>query len=142
MAEASFGKTVKVHYSVKLDDGTVVDNTFDHEPFLFTIGLGQAIPGFEDAVISMIPGTSKTVKLPVEEAYGPYNKELVTEVDRSEFPADFVFEAGQQLELSRIDGGFDLATVLKVSEKTVTLDRNHPMAGKELTIDIQLLEIT
>jgi peptidylprolyl isomerase len=142
MAEASFGNTVKVHYSVKLDDGTVVDNTFDHEPFLFTIGLGQAIPGFENAVTDMSPGTSKTVRVPVEEAYGPYNKELVSEVNRNDFPADFVFKVGQQLELSRIDGGFDLVTVLKVSEKTVTLDRNHPMAGKELTIDIQLLEIT
>lgn len=142
MAEASIGNTVKVHYSVKLDDGTVVDNTFDHEPFLFTIGFGQAIPGFEDAVIGMSPGASKTVRVPVDEAYGPYDKYLITEVERSEFPADFAFEAGQQLELSRADGLVDLVTVLKVSEKTVTLDKNHPLAGKELTIDIQLLEIT
>lgn len=141
MAKANFGNTVKVHYSVKLDDGKVVDSTFDHEPFMFTIGIGQVIPGFDKAIMGMSPGTSKTVKVSVEEAYGPYYKELITEADRSEFPADFKFEVGQHLELPRADGQFDLVTVLKVSEKTVILDRNHPLAGKEMTIDIQLLEI-
>lgn len=141
MAEAHFGNTVKVHYVVKLDDGTVVDSTLEHEPFTFSTGSGQVIPGFETAIFGMSAGTSKTVKVPVEDAYGPYYKELIKEVDRSEFPDDFTFEIGQHLELPLQDGQFGLATVLNVSEKTVILDGNHPLAGKNLTIDIQLLEI-
>lgn len=141
MAQAQFGNTVKVNYTVKLDDGTVVDSTLDHKPFTFTVGLGAVIPGFEKEIMGMRAGASKTVKVPVEEAYGPYYKELVKEADRTKFPADFKFEVGQQLELPREDGQSDLVTVLQVSEKTVILDTNHPLAGKELTIDIELLEI-
>ncbi|MBM4146920.1 MAG: peptidylprolyl isomerase [Nitrospira sp.] len=141
MAEVSFGNTVKVHYVVKLDDGTVVDSTLEHEPFIFTTGAGQAIPGFETAILGMSSGASKTVKVSVEDAYGPYYKELITEEDKSEFPDDFKFEVGQHIEIPSPDGQIGLVTVLNVSEKTVILDRNHPLAGKELTIDIQLLEI-
>ena len=141
MAEVNFGNTVKVHYSVKLEDGTVVDSTLEHEPFTFTTGAGQAIAGFESAILGMSVGTSKTVKVPVEDAYGPYYKELIKEFDRSDFPDDFTFEIGQHLELPLQEGQFGLATVLNVTEKTVILDGNHPLAGKNLTIDIQLLEI-
>ena len=141
MKPVTFGNTVKIHYTVKLDDGTIVDNTKDHEPFTFTLGMMQVIPGFELAVMGMSPGTSKTVKVDVEKAYGQYYRELITEVDRSNFPADFQFDVGQQLEMPREDGQYDLVTVLKVTEKAVLLDRNHPLAGKDLTIDIQLLEI-
>lgn len=141
MAEANFGNTVKVHYAVKLDDSTVFDSNFNLEPLTFTIGQGQVIPGFEQAVIGMSPGTSRTVRVLSDEAYGPYNKELVSEVDRKEFPADFKFEVGQHLQIPQ---GFEqpmLATVLNVSEARITLDINHPLAGKDLTIDIQLIEI-
>jgi peptidylprolyl isomerase len=141
MAEANFGNSVKVNYAVKLDDGTVFDSTFDLEPLTFTVGLGQVIPGFDQAVIGMTPGTSKTIRVSSDEAYGPYNKELVSEVDRKEFPADFKFEVGQHLQIPQ---GFEqpmLATVLNVSESRITLDINHPLAGKDLTIDIQLIEI-
>jgi peptidylprolyl isomerase len=141
MAQANFGNTVKVHYTVKLDDGSIVDSTLDHEPFMFTLGTGAAISGFEDGVMGMNVGESKTVKLSVEDAYGPYYKELIKEVDRDNFPPDFKFEVGQQLELPRSDGQFDLVTVLQVSEKSVIFDTNHPLAGKELTIDIKLLEV-
>ena len=141
MAEVDFGNTVKVHYAVKLDDGTVFDSNFNLEPLTFTIGQGQVIPGFEQAVIGMTPGTSRTVRVSSDEAYGLYNKELVSEVDRKEFPADFKFEVGQHLQIPQ---GFEqpmLATVLNVSEARITLDINHPLAGKDLTIDIQLIEI-
>jgi peptidylprolyl isomerase len=141
MVTANFGNTVKVHYTVKLDDGTVVDSTLDHDPFTFTLGMFQAIPGFEKAVIGMSPGTSKTAKVDVEDAYGQYYKELIKEVERDKFPADFKFEIGQHLEVPRGDGQSDLLTVVGVSEKTVIFDTNHPLAGKNLTIDIQLLEI-
>jgi len=94
MAEVHFGNTVKIHYVVKLEDGTVVDSTLEHEPFTFSTGSGQVIPGFETAIMGMSAGTSKTVTVPVEDAYGPYYKELIKEVDRSEFPDDFRFEIG------------------------------------------------
>jgi peptidylprolyl isomerase len=141
MAKVQFGNTVKVHYTVRLDDGTVVDTTKDSDPFMFTTGTGAAIPGFEKGLMEMGLGESKTVKADVEDAYGPYYEELIKEVDREHFPADFKFEVGQRLEMPTEDGNFALVTVLGVSEKTVILDTNHPLAGKELTIDIQVLEI-
>ena len=141
MAVVNFGNTVKVHYAVKLEDGTIVDSTFDHEPFIFTTGTGQVIPGFELAILGMSVGTSKTVKVTAEQAYGPYYKELITETEKSEFPDDFNFEVGQHIEIPQPDGTIGLVTVLSISEKTVIFDRNNPLAGKDLTIDIQLLEI-
>jgi peptidylprolyl isomerase len=141
MAQAQFGNTVKVNYTVKLGDGTVFDSTKDHEPFTFTIGLGSVIAGFEKGIMGMSTGESKTVKVTVEDAYGPYYKELIKEVDREKFPEDFKFEVGQHLELPGGDGQTALVTVLGVSEKSVILDTNHPLAGKELTIDIELLEV-
>jgi len=141
MAQAQFGNTVKVHYTVKLDDGTIVDSTRDHEPFTFTVGIGAVIPGFEQEVMGMSPGESKSFRVSVDDAYGPYYKELIKEVDRSAFPGDFKFEAGQQLEIPGQDGQSGLVTVLSVTDKSLVLDTNHPLAGKELSIDIQLLEI-
>lgn len=141
MAVVNFGNTVKVHYTVKLDDGTTIDSTSEDNPFQFTTGLGQAIPGFETAVMGMTVGESKTVEVEVEEAYGPYYKELVTEMDKDKFPSDFQFEVGQHIEIPLPEGPHELLTVLKVMENAVVVDRNHPLAGKILTIDIKLLEI-
>jgi peptidylprolyl isomerase len=141
MATANFGNTLKVHYTVKLNDGTVVDSTLEHGPFTFTLGMGQVIPGFEKAVMDMSPGTSKTVTIDVEDAYGQYYQELIKEVDRDHFPDDFNFVVGQHLEIPSDDRKSTLVTVVGTTEKTVILDTNHPLAGKELTIDIQLLEI-
>ena len=141
MGTANYGNTVKVHYTVKTEDGTVVDSTAEHGPFTFSIGMGQVIPGFETAVMGMEQGTSKTAKISVEDAYGPYHKELVKEVELDKFPPGFTFEAGKHYDLPNQDGTADVVTVLQVNEKTVVLDTNHPLAGKELTIDIELLEI-
>ena len=141
MAKAQFGNTVKVNYTVRIDDGTVVDSTKDHVPFTFTIGLGSAIPGFEKAIMEMSAGESKTVEVSVEDAYGPYYRELIKEVERDNFPPDFKFEAGQRLELPGEYGQPAIMTIMQVSDKTIVLDTNHPLAGKELTIDIELLEI-
>jgi peptidylprolyl isomerase len=141
MSQIQFGNTVKVHYTVRLDNGTVVDSTHDHGPFTFTVGFGAVIPGFEKEIMGMTIGEKKAFKVSADDAYGPYYKELIKEADRSEFPADFKFEAGQHLEISGPDGQSGQATVLKVSEKTVILDINHPLAGKELFIDIEILEV-
>ena len=141
MAQAYFGNTVTVDYTVKLDDGTVVDSTKGHEPFTFTIGLGKTIPGFEREIMGMNVGESKTVRLSVDDAYGPYYNELIKEVEKSNFPEDFKFEVGQHLEFPLEDGQIEIMTVLKVTENAVILDRNHPLAGKELTVDIHLVEV-
>lgn len=141
MAQVEDGNTVKVHYTGKFEDGTVFDTSADRDPLEFTIGRGQLIPGFEQAVIGMSPGESKTVNIPADEAYGQHNAEMLTEVDRSQFPADLNPEVGQQLQLNRPDGQTVVVTVASVSESTVTLDANHPLAGKDLIFDIQLVEI-
>ena len=139
--QAKSGDVVRVHYTGKLDDGTVFDSSIGREPLQFTIGNGQVIPGFEQAVVGMKPSESITVKIPVAEAYGPYREELVFTRDRSAFPADLALEVGQQLHMSLPDGSEVFVLVTGVSESVVTLDANYPLAGKDLTFDIELLDI-
>jgi peptidylprolyl isomerase len=141
MAQAKPGDTVKVHYTGKLEDGTVFDTSTDSDPLQFTIGDGQIIPGFEQAVVGMNSGESKTIKVPVDEAYGPHREEMVLVVDRNQLPADLIPEVGQQLQNRQPDGQTIVVTVTDVSESSVTVDANHPLAGKDLTFDIQLVEI-
>jgi FKBP-type peptidyl-prolyl cis-trans isomerase 2 len=141
MAHVQQGDTVKVHYTGKLDDGTVFDTSQDRESLEFTLGKGQLIPGFEDAVIGMNPGQSKTVEIPSEQAYGPYHKEVVMEIPRDQFPENLNPEIDQQLQIQQENGQVFLVRVTDVEESTVTLDANHPLAGQDLTFDIQLIDI-
>lgn len=107
----------------------------------FTIGEGEIIPGFEQAVIGMEPGETKTARIPPEEAYGPHRDDMTLSVDRDQFPADINPEPGQQLQIQQSGGRVAIVTVSDVSESTVTLDANHPLAGQPLTFDIQLVDI-
>jgi peptidylprolyl isomerase len=141
MARAKYGGTVKVHYMGKLEDGTIFDSSFEGEPLEFTIGEGQVIPGFEDAVVGMDLNETKTVKIPVDKAYGPHRDDLLVVVNRSQLPADFEPEIGMALEGRQPDGSIVVATVIEISESSVTLDANHPLAGEDLTFEIQLVEI-
>jgi len=141
MAQAKNGDTVKVHYTGKLDDGTIFDTSADREPMQFTIGEGQLIPDFEQAVVGMSPGESKTVQIPSENAYGPHHEEMVMAVERKEFPDDLEPKVDQMLQVRRQDGHTFAVKVTDVSETKVTLDANHPLAGQDLTFDIQLSEI-
>lgn len=141
MTEAKLGDTVRVHYTGKLEDGTVFDSSLDRDPVEFTLGAGQVIPGFEQAVVGMSPGESKTVEVPAEQAYGPYREELVQEIDRELVPEELKLEVGQQLVLRLSPGRSIRVTVTKLTESKVTLDANHPLAGKDLTFDLQLVEI-
>lgn len=141
MAEVKYGDTVKVHYSVKLKDDSIFDSTFNAEPFKFTIGQGQVIPSFEQAIIGMSPGTSKTINVPSDEAFGPRREELIVEVDRKMFPPELKLEIGQYLQIPQSGSEPIIATVIDLTESKVTLDENHPLAGKDLIIDIQLIEI-
>lgn len=142
MAQAQLGDKVKVHYTGRLDDGSVFDSSIISDPLEFTIGEREVVPGFEEAVIGMSPGESKNVKIPVDKAYGPRRDDMVMVVEREKFPPDIEPEVGQQLEIrQREDGRTIPVTVTDVSESNVTLDANHYLAGKGLTFDIQLLEI-
>ena len=141
MAQAKTGDTVKVHYTGKLDDDTVFDSSVDREPLEFTIGGGQLIPDFEQAVIDMSPGESKTIKIPSDNAYGPHREEMLIVVDRSQFPKDLEPRIDQKLQVRDPNGGDSVVTVVDITDANVTLDANHPLAGKDLTFEIQLTEI-
>jgi peptidylprolyl isomerase len=142
MVEAKYGDTVRVHYTGKFEDGTIFDSSTDQDPLEFTLGQGQLIPGFEQAVMGMIPGQSKTEAIPAAAAYGPRHQEMVVEIDREQMPANMQPEVGQQLEISQNPGEIIPVVVAAVSENKVILDANHPLAGENLVFDIQLLEIT
>ncbi len=138
---AKKGDTVKVHYTGTLEDGTVFDSSREREPLQFTIGGGQLIPGFEETVIGMIPGESRNTKILAAEAYGSYREDLVLEVDRDRFPPEMRPEVGLQLEVRRPDGLTQMFMITDTSESSVTLDANHPLAGRDLFFDIELMEI-
>jgi len=141
MAQAKSGDTVRVHYTGKLDDGTVFGSSVGREPLEFTIGEGQIIPGFEQAVIGMNEGESKTVRVTADQAYGPRREEMMVEIDRSQVPAGLELEIGQMLQMQQPNGRMVRVIVASISETTVLLDANHPLAGKDLTFDIQLIQI-
>lgn len=141
MTQARNGDTVKVHYTGKLEDDTVFDTSTNLDPLEFTIGEGQLIPGFERAVVGMNPGESKTIEISPDEGYGPHREDLVLEVNPDQLPEHLDPEVGQDLQLRQPDGRMVNVTVTDVSESSVTLDANHPLAGEDLAFDIQLVEI-
>ncbi|NTW81831.1 MAG: peptidylprolyl isomerase [Chlorobiaceae bacterium] len=141
MAQAKIGDVVKVHYTGTLDDGTVFDTSADRDPLEFIVGKGQVIPGFDSAVIDMVPGETRVTVIPADDAYGAHSPELVTDVDRERFPADMELEIGQQLQVGLADGQQAIVMVVDLSDTAVTLDANHPLAGQTLTFEIELVEI-
>jgi peptidylprolyl isomerase len=141
MTQAKQGDTINVHYTGKLPDGTIFDTSRSRHPLQFTIGKGQVIAGFEQAVIGMKTGESRTTTIPVDLAYGPRRDEMVVTVDRSQLPAGLDPLVGQRLELTQTDDQTILVTVTAVTDANMTLDANHPLAGKELIFDIELLTI-
>ncbi|MBE9217168.1 peptidylprolyl isomerase [Plectonema cf. radiosum LEGE 06105] len=141
MTQAKAGNNVKVHYTGKLDDGTVFDSSIEREPLQFSLGSGNVIPGFEEAIIGMTPGESKTATIPPDQAYGPQREELVITVEKEQIPTDLSVEIGQQLQISQNDGQVIPVIVTDVSDSQVTLDANHPLAGQQLTFDIELVEV-
>ena len=136
---AKTGNTVKVHYTGTLNDGTVFDTSIEREPLQFTIGQGQLIPGFEQAVIGMKVGESTTVNIPAAEAYGLHRDDLVFAMERSQLPDNI--EVGQQLQMMQTDGSTVVVTVIEISETTAMIDANHPLAGEDLIFEIELVEI-
>ncbi len=142
MAEAKSGDSVKVQYTGKVKDGEVFESTQGQEPFSFTIGEGAVLPAFENAVVGMSPGESKKTEIAEPDAYGPRRDELVAVVERSDLPPDLAPQVGQVLQMPRPDGGGVLMVeVTDTSGSTVTLDANHPLSGRDLVFEIELVSI-
>ncbi len=141
MTKAKDGDTVRVQYTGRLDDGSVFDSSTESESLQFTIGKGQVLHGVEQAVIGMHPRESKIVLVPAAEAYGPHRDEMTTQVQRSQFPTSVELKVGQRLQINQKNGQSIAVSVLELSASTVRLDANHPLAGKDLTFDLQLVEI-
>lgn len=141
MKLASKGDSVKVHYTGKLEDGTVFDSSRDREPLEFSIGGHQVIKGFEEAVVGMAEGQSKTVEIPSDESYGERRDDLVVTVSRDQIPKEIEVQEGIHLQMRQPDGTVFNVLVSELTDDSVTLDANHPLAGKDLTFDIELVEV-
>lgn len=141
MTAARNGDTVRVHYTGSLGDGTVFDSSKEREPLEFTLGEGKIISGFEQAVVGMEPGESKTVQIESDNAYGPHREEMVVSVERTRLPEDIEPQVGGQLQVRQPDGSVHPVIVTEVSDASVTLDANHPLAGEDLNFEIELEEI-
>lgn len=142
MQQVKKGDTVKVHYHGKLTDGTTFDSSEGREPLEFEVGSGQVIPGFDDGVTGMAIGEKKTILIPADEAYGQKQEDMIMEFPKERFPEDMVPEAGMQLNMSNGQGQNFPVVIVEVKEAVVILDANHPLAGEDLTFDLELIEIT
>lgn len=142
MGQAMSGDKVKVHYTGTLEDGTVFSSTYEeNEPFEFTIGERNVLPSFENAVIGMEEGERKTISVPPEDAYGRHRKEFVFCMDKEQAPANLGLQVGKRLQVRLSGGTTAIATVQAITDDSVILDANDPLAGKTLEFEIELLEI-
>ena len=141
MTEVKSGDTVRIHYTGTLSDGTTFDSSEGRDPLEFTVGSGQIIPGLDKAMPGMTVGDKKTVEVPADEAYGQPDPRAQQAVPRAEIPADIPLDLGTQLQVQTPEGQVMPVTVIAVTEEEVTLDANHPLAGKDLTFAIELVAI-
>jgi peptidylprolyl isomerase len=141
MTQAKSRDRVTVHYTGTLTDGTVFDSSRGGEPLAFTLGGGQVIAGFDAAVQGMAPGEAKRATILAEQAYGEYEDMLVFGVDRDQLPAELQPEVGEQYQMRQPDGQTVVVTVRDVTPAEVVFDANHPLAGQDLTFDIELVSI-
>lgn len=141
MTQIQNGDKVSVHYIGKLADGSIFDSTVGEDPFVFTLGEDDLIDGFVNAIQKMSVGEKKTVTLGVEEAYGEWQEDMVIEVPRSEMPADLELAVGDELEVEDEEEEPMLVMVSEMTDDTVTLDGNPPLAGEALTFELELVAI-
>lgn len=141
MTEVKTGDTVRIHYTGTLADGSTFDSSAGRDPLEFTVGSGQIIPGLDKAMPGMAVGDSKKIDVVADEAYGQPDPAARQAVPRTEIPDDVPLDLGTQLQVQTPDGQTMAVTVAEVTEEQVTLDANHPLAGKDLTFDIELVEI-
>jgi peptidylprolyl isomerase len=141
MNSAQKGDSVKVHYTGKLEDGTIFDSTRDRGPLNLTIGNGKTIPGFEKRIIGMKVGETRNITVPPEEAFGQKRNDLKILVKMSDFPEDITPAVGQYMQFKQSDGRMVNVKVIKISGEDVFLDANHPLAGETLKIEVKLVKI-
>ncbi len=141
MTDAKAGDTVRIHYAGTLEDGTTFDSSAGRDPLEFTVGSGQIIPGLDRAIPGMAVGDTKVVEVPHMEAYGPHNPEARQAIPRETVPADLPVDPGTRLAMRTQDGRDVSVTVVEATETELVLDANHPLAGKDLTFEIELVEI-
>lgn len=141
MAEVKSGDKVAIHYTGTLLDGTTFDSSQGREPLEFEVGSGQIIPGLDVALPGMVVGDKKTVKIACADAYGALNPEMRQAIPREGIPADIELAVGAQLQMQTPDGQAMPVMVVELDEATVTLDANHPLAGKDLQFDIELMRV-
>lgn len=141
MSAAKSGDTVRIHYTGKLEDGTQFDSSESRDPLEFALGGGQVIPGFDSAVEGMAVGDKKSVTIQPEEAYGPRHDQLIQDVPRKQLPDDMTPEVGMELQAQNETGEVMRFAVTAVDDDAITVDGNHPLAGKALSFDIELVEI-
>ncbi|WP_338731057.1 FKBP-type peptidyl-prolyl cis-trans isomerase [Mangrovimonas cancribranchiae] len=141
MSQVKENDTVKVHYTGKLSNGQVFDSSLEREPLEATLGQGMLIPGFEKAIVDMKVNEKKTVNIPKEEAYGEVNKELFHEVKKEQLPDDIEPQVGMGLTSRAEDGREYQFRIAEVNEDNIIVDGNHPLAGQDLTFELELIEI-
>lgn len=141
MAQVKSGDTIKVHYHGKLTSGETFDSSAGREPLEFKVGSGMVIKGFDDGVTGMSVGEKKTIQIPVEEAYGPKNPEMIIPMPKERFPEGMEIEVGMPLGMSDQNGQQFNVVVTEIQEEVVLLDANHPLAGQDLIFDLELMEI-
>lgn len=141
MQQVKNGDTVRVNYHGKLTDGSTFDSSEGREPLEFTVGSGQVIKGFDDALVDMKIGEKKTVHIPVDQAYGQRSEEMMMEYPKTEFPADMNPTPGMELHMSDNTGNVFPVVIAEVQDEIVILDANHPLAGEDLIFDIELVSI-
>jgi len=141
MSQVKTNDTVKVHYTGKLQDGQVFDSSLEREPIEFTVGQGQIIPGFENGLIDMKVNEKKTIEIPHTEAYGEVQKELFQEVPKSQLPQEIEPQVGMGLVSKNPDGTERQLRVAEVKDESIIIDANHPLAGKDLTFELEVMEI-
>ncbi len=141
MSTIKDGDTVSVHYTGTLASGEVFDSSVERDPLKFTLGKGQLIPGFEHAIMGLSVGEKAITNIPSLEAYGEHNPEMVIEVPMNQLPLELDAQVGMQLQLNQPDGQAIPVQITQIDGETVTIDANHPLAGKDLNFDIEVVEI-
>jgi peptidylprolyl isomerase len=141
MQQAKTGDTVHIHYRGTLEDGSVFDSSEGSDPIAFTLGAGEVIPGFERAVEGMSTGEKKTETIPADQAYGERREELVFTISRDQMPENSEIEIGDMLRVSFPDGSSADVQVAAIENESLTLDANHPLAGQDLTFQLELVSI-
>lgn len=142
MTIAEHGKTVHIHYTGRLTDGTIFDSSNGRDPLAFEMGSGQVIPGLDAGLRGMALGDKKTIEIPFAQAYGEHYPEGIQTIDRTQLPPEIEPQPGMQLQASGPNGEAVNLVIITVEEATITMDANHPLAGKDLIFDVELVAVS